>query len=457
MRTLPLVFLIASCGSIDHPSGDAASPPDDASGEPDAAAVPDAAVDADVPAHALAVTIIGDGTGRVTGAGIDCGADCNESYAEGTMVTLTAQPATGSSFDGWASGCTGSAPTCVVTIGADVTVRARFTTIPPNYVFVTSTQTTGNMGGLTGADHICQTRASAAGLPGTYRAWLSTPSVNAIARLGSARGWVRPDGKPFADTTADIAAGKIFYPPRLDELGADIGLDDVFTATTANGTLYPGFTTCGDYTSTSGSIEIGFSTGSSSMFTVMGSASCSSMSPIYCFGIDNQAVVAPPVATGRRAFTSNAPWTPGGGLASADARCQSEASAAGLPGTFRALLATTSGSAISRFSTAGAVWRRPDHTLVGGANLSTPGLQYIEASPASNAAGTTYFDNYGVWTGAGDLTTAGSTASTCNNWTSTSGSGRGGRAGDTFVFNWIGLDSGDPCNANYIHLVCLQL
>ena len=42
--------------------------------------------------HALTVLKAGDGGGTVnsTPAGIDCGTDCNEVFAEGTVVTLTA-------------------------------------------------------------------------------------------------------------------------------------------------------------------------------------------------------------------------------------------------------------------------------------------------------------------------------------------------------------------------------
>lgn len=94
----------------------------------------------------------------------------------------------------------------------------------PNIAFVTSTTYNGDLGGLAGADQKCQALAEAAGLPANvYKAWLSTSNENAKDRLGSARGWVRKDGKPFADTVADIVSGKIFHPLRIDENGADTG------------------------------------------------------------------------------------------------------------------------------------------------------------------------------------------------------------------------------------------
>jgi hypothetical protein len=112
---------------------------------------------------------------------------------------------------------------------------------PPNIVFVTSVAYDGNLGGLAGADQKCQALAEAAGLPAnTYRAWLSTASVNAIARLGAARGWVRVDGKPFADTKADILAGRLFHPIRVDESGNDDNTpsgSSVWTGTGSDGAV----------------------------------------------------------------------------------------------------------------------------------------------------------------------------------------------------------------------------
>jgi len=78
--------------------------------------------------YTLTVNIAGAGTGAVTSnpAGIDCGADCTEGYEEGTVVTLTAIPDTGSIFIGWSGGGCSGIDECVVTMNADITVTATF-------------------------------------------------------------------------------------------------------------------------------------------------------------------------------------------------------------------------------------------------------------------------------------------------------------------------------------------
>ena len=87
------------------------------------------------PHNLLAVTKAGSGVGTVTSgpAGIDCGADCAQGYAAGTMVTLTAVPAAGgSTFAGFTGGgCSGPGTTCVVTVNAATTVTATFTDPTP--------------------------------------------------------------------------------------------------------------------------------------------------------------------------------------------------------------------------------------------------------------------------------------------------------------------------------------
>ena len=79
--------------------------------------------------NSLVLTRAGNGAGTVTSApaGIDCGTTCSASFAYGAVVTLTARPATGSTFTGWTGGgCTGTV-TCTTTMTAAVGVTARFT------------------------------------------------------------------------------------------------------------------------------------------------------------------------------------------------------------------------------------------------------------------------------------------------------------------------------------------
>ncbi|MBL0213027.1 MAG: hypothetical protein IPQ07_04025 [Myxococcales bacterium] len=413
--------------------------------------------------HQLTVTKTGTGTGGITSSpvGISCGADCNELYNYNTSVVLTATPALGSSFAGWTGACTGMGP-CTVLMIAAKSANARFDVIPPNYVFVTSSSHSGNLGGLAGADATCQAEAQAASLPGTYRAYLSTSTINAPARLGSASGWIRADGKPVADKVSDLVAGHLFYPILMDADKNPVpeGIYGI-TATTAGGTYHSTYGNCMDYTSVQAQVFGGYPTTNSGLFSGFAAPSCALMTfRIYCFGIDNQAVVKPPVVSARRAFVSS-PWAPttNGGLAAADAVCTTDATAAGLPGTYKALLASVGATAISRFNTAGGQlpWARPDQTLM----TVTPGalagaLTYLEASPHSNAANTQFFGQVFLWTGAPDLVTAGTATTTCNSWNDPSGTARIGLAGYSRIADWFGATSGVNCNTASVRHVCLQ-
>lgn len=85
-----------------------------------------------LPLTALTVSKTGLGSGIVMGtpAGISCGSDCTESYATGTVVTLVATPAVGSTFVSWSgdADCLDG----VVTMNTNKTCMATFqlTTLP---------------------------------------------------------------------------------------------------------------------------------------------------------------------------------------------------------------------------------------------------------------------------------------------------------------------------------------
>jgi len=74
----------------------------------------------------LTVVLSGSGSVSSSPAGITCGADCTETYTSGTVVTLTATPATGQVFSGWTGACSGSLIKCFVTMDAAKSVTATF-------------------------------------------------------------------------------------------------------------------------------------------------------------------------------------------------------------------------------------------------------------------------------------------------------------------------------------------
>jgi RHS repeat-associated protein/uncharacterized repeat protein (TIGR02543 family) len=151
----------------------------------------------------LSIVKTGSGMGTVTSApaGIDCGAICSTSYApdfaahqlepgEGrghrhdtgpgkpaALITLTATPATGSTFDGWTGACNGFAATCTVTMAQSQTVTARFRLMQMTLtVSKTGTGTGGTIASLqTGID--CGTTCSALYDWGTSVTLAATPAT----------------------------------------------------------------------------------------------------------------------------------------------------------------------------------------------------------------------------------------------------------------------------------------
>ncbi len=78
--------------------------------------------------YTLSLSLIGSGAITSNPAGISCGSTCSASFASGTVVTLTATPNSGASFNGWGGACSGTATTCTVTMSSARSVSANFTT-----------------------------------------------------------------------------------------------------------------------------------------------------------------------------------------------------------------------------------------------------------------------------------------------------------------------------------------
>lgn len=114
-----------------------------------------------------------------------------------------------------------------------------------------------NLGGLDGADAQCQTLADAAGAGGkTWRAYLSTSSVNARDRIGDGP-WHNAKGEPIANTVDELHsdANKLSKQTALTEKGDPVkgrgdtpNEHDILTGSNADGTVAAGMT-CEDWTS----------------------------------------------------------------------------------------------------------------------------------------------------------------------------------------------------------------
>ena len=130
-----------------------------------------------------------------------------------------------------------------------------------------------DLGGLEGADRLCQSLAQAAGAGSkTWRAYLSTQgagAVNARDRIG--RGpWVNAKGIAIAKDVAELhGANNLTKQTALTEKGAVVNgrgdtpnMHDILTGSQPDGTAYAGAadTTCGNWTkSAAGSAMVGHS------------------------------------------------------------------------------------------------------------------------------------------------------------------------------------------------------
>jgi hypothetical protein len=112
--------------------------------------------------------------------------------------------------------------------------------------FVTSVQGQGRLQdwpeaggnvGVAAADAVCRSRAAAGGLrfPNSFKAWISTSTMNAPDRFSFNGPWVRLDGVVVAQSKVDLIDGEIFGPINQNEFGAYVANYFVLTGTDSSG------------------------------------------------------------------------------------------------------------------------------------------------------------------------------------------------------------------------------
>ena len=332
-----------------------------------------------------------------------------------------------------------------LTIGGVSDTFSVTTQIAPLKVFVTSTQGPGNLGGwadaggqtgLVAGDNICQARATAAVLPGTYKAWLSDSTTDAYCHIQGYTGkisancgqgtlpvaagpWVRTnDGHPFAGTIDKLVNnGQVFAPVRYDETGYSTAAN-YFTGTLVDGTASA--MSCSNWTSivSTDYATTGYPYGATGWWTNNGSLNCNMSMSLLCLqtGTGGPLPAMTPPALSKKVFVTSTTYDGNlGGLTGADTICQTRAAAGGVPNAakFKAWLSDSTTNAIDRFSENS--WYRLDGVKVANSKADlTDGNLFTAITYTETGV---YVGNFTlVWTG----TDADGikTANNCSNWTS---------------------------------------
>jgi hypothetical protein len=162
-------------------------------------------------------------------------------------------------------------------------------------VFVTEEIYQGNLGGLAGADAICQERADAAELGGTdWTAWLSTsddeetetPGINAIDRIPVGQYRLVDGATQVANDKADLTDGRLKAAIVMNEFGEVLPKGFAWTGTEPDGTNTGN--NCNNWTVNSSDFvgDWGFPQVTNEQWTKApyDPAECSKQYHLYCFG-----------------------------------------------------------------------------------------------------------------------------------------------------------------------------
>jgi hypothetical protein len=98
----------------------------------------------------------------------------------------------------------------------------------------------GNLGGLAGADSLCQSRANTyISNPGTFKAWMSSTTVSASSRMTHFAGnYALVDSTVIANDWTDLTDGTIDNSISKDANGAAFSSNTIYTDTSAAGAIF---------------------------------------------------------------------------------------------------------------------------------------------------------------------------------------------------------------------------
>lgn len=410
------------------------------------------------------LTIAKTGRGRVTSepAGLDCGETCSGLFGT-PRVELTALPEDGFAWKGWGrrGACTSPSWGCgAQTFAESQTLAVDFPAAPYNRVFITSSTYPADLGGAAPYDRACNEVADAMLFqPPSTNGFVAAHSTAASpfrqrVRPG-ARGWVRMDGAPFADTLEGLLDGEavlnaVLFDERgsVSRAGQISGRGSYFTGSLADGSAG---TNCSDWTSTSGNGLTGSSIHGPRGWIVSADAECASELPILCLETRRSAPLDIPAVSGKAIWLTNTPYSVG--EQTPDEKCQLERPA--FVSQARAFLSYLDRAAADVLDP-NASYVRVDGQLVGTGQELAAGNAV--SSGVWQAADGTYGGELSnrAWTGiAVDPRSVGTGAETCGGWTDPGATGRAGNVNMTNAQVWNAGGPLDCSEPNYLY--CVEL
>ncbi len=155
-------------------------------------------------------------------------------------------------------------------------------------VFVSSATFTGAFGGVPAADRTCTELAAAAGLAGTYRAWLSDAAGHSpsVTFTRSDVPFVMTSGVRVADGWADLTDGTINNPIVVDEQGNQPDtVPVVWTGTDPSGQPASSGATCSGWAAASGAVsgQVGVFDALGTGWSASSPVACDQPGRLYCF------------------------------------------------------------------------------------------------------------------------------------------------------------------------------
>ena len=157
----------------------------------------------------------------------------------------------------------------------------------PCLVFLSSILYDGDLDGLSGADAKCQTLATAVGLPGIYKAWLSDNTSSPISRFVPATGPYRlVNGTTVAANWTDLTDGALSAPINVTETGGGVGADPAtWTNTRVTGNTNSANFHCANWSTNAAASKgnAGSANSSQQFWSDSGPANCDVFFHLYCF------------------------------------------------------------------------------------------------------------------------------------------------------------------------------